>query len=90
MIQLPKLALARKIMPCAVRRISRSQNAYPRARSTEVHLLGPNRFATNNVQEMMTTNLVGLNVAGAFDSVTLVKPLEALVLYKGGLRSAEP
>ena len=82
MIKLLELVLARRIMPHVENKISGSQYAYRRARSTEVLLSDLDRYVTDNIAGKKITYVVGLDVAGAFDSASLIKLVEALLSYQ--------
>ena len=76
-----ELILVRGILPHVEKKISRSQYAYQKARSAEVLVSDPGRFATGNIRAGTTTYVVGLDVAGAFDRTSLEKLREALLYY---------
>ena len=81
MVKLLELILVRRILPSVEQRISCSQYAYQRARSTEILLSDLDHSVTGNVRDKKTTYVVGLDVAGAFDSASLGKLVEALLYY---------
>ena len=81
MVKLLELALVRRIRSFVEDRISCSQYAYQRARRTEVLLSDLDRVVTGNARAEKVTYVVGLDVAGAFDSASPPELVEATGNY---------
>lgn len=72
-MKLMELVLARRITPGLEGRLAKEQYAYQHARSTEALLADLDRFVTRGIDEGWATYVMGLDIAGAFDSASLQK-----------------
>ena len=82
LMKLLELVLVRRIIPKVESGLSEDQYAYQRSRSTEVMLSDLDRFASENRAKKRYTYIVGLDIAGAFDSASLEKLTETLLYYR--------
>ena len=70
-MKLLELVPVRRMMPVLERRLAEEQYAYQRARSTELLLADLDRIDPTSRRGGWTTYMVGLLIAGAFDSAEL-------------------
>ena len=81
MMKLLELILVRRLMPKLEGKLAEEQYAYQKARSTELLLADLDRFVRQGRQAGRTTYMVGMDVAGAFDSASLPRLVETLRCY---------
>ena len=81
MMKLLELILVRRLLPKLERKLAEEQYAYQKARSTELLLEDLDRFARKGRKEGWITYMVGIDVAGAFDSASLPRIVETLRYY---------
>ena len=82
LMKLVELVIVRRLLPLVEHLLSADQYAYQRARSTEILLSDLDYFVTTNRARNRITYVAGLDIAGAFDSVSYVKLLETLKYYR--------
>ena len=68
--KLMELILVRRISPMVEKQLADEQYAYQRARSPEVLISDLDNFITNNRNNQRLTCVMGLDIAGAFDSAS--------------------
>ena len=76
-----KCAKNRRLMSRPEGKLAEEHYAYQKARGAEFLLAHLERFATQGRQEGWMTYMVGLDVAGAFDSASLPRLVETLRVY---------
>ena len=81
MMKLLELILVRRLLPKLEGKLAEEQYAYQKARSTELLLEDLDRFVRKGKQEGWITYMVGMDVAGAFDSASLPRLVETLRYY---------
>ena len=72
-IKLLELPSVRRILSYVEKRISQSHSAFRQTRSAEILLSDVDRFVAERIRTKKTTYVVGMDLAGALDSATLIK-----------------
>ena len=74
-----ELVLAQRLLQLLERRIEGGTHAYQTGRSTAAILADLDRHVTDNTRKKWATCVMGLSVAGAFDSAPLVASVQTFV-----------
>ena len=81
LMKMLELIIVRRILPIVSDIMSEDQYAYQRARSTEILLADLDHFVTTSRNKNKTVYLMGLDIAGAFDSAAHQKIIDSLEYF---------